>query len=248
MTAKDIQRESIRIKPKARQSIHGTILDWFSDKERGRVLDAPAGFGHLALRLKEMGFDVTCGEIEPGIFQAPGLECVYTDLSSRIKAGNGSFDYICCVEGLEHLINPYRALQEFSRILKPGGWGIFSIPNYSNIEKRFKYLWHGHLTKPVDREKFEKEGNTLFNFHNTPLTITILDFMFSINNLEVLEILRDKLKRKQYFFAPFVFLMKLAAAVSSERSKRKHRYDLTLKNEVILGGNNLIFITRKKIG
>jgi succinate dehydrogenase/fumarate reductase flavoprotein subunit len=79
-------------------------------------------------------------------------------------------------------------------------------------------------------------------------TITMLDFMFSINDLKVIEILRDTHKKKQYFFSPLVFLMKMAALASSERSKRKHRYDLTLKNEVILGGNNMIFVTRKKGG
>ena len=193
-----------------------------------------------------MGFDVTCGEIEPGIFRAQDLRCIYTDLSTKIEAGDGSFDYICCVDGLEHLTNPYRALEEFSRILKTGGWGIFSIPNYSNIEKRFKFLWYGHLTKPVNLERFCREGRNLFNFHNTPLTITMLDFMFSINKLEVVEILRDKHKKKQYLFAPFVLLLKLISLASSNRSKRKHRYDLTLKNEVILGGNNMIFITRKR--
>jgi len=39
--------------------------------------------------------------------------------------------------------------------------------------------------------------------------------------------------------------MKLNALMSSKKSKKKYRYDLTLKNEVILGGNNLIFVTKK---
>jgi hypothetical protein len=34
--------------------------------------------------------------------------------------------------------------------------------------------------------------------------------------------------------------------MASEEAKKKYRYDLTLKDEVILGGNNLIFITRKR--
>ena len=42
--------------------------------------------------------------------------------------------------------------------------------------------------------------------------------------------------------------MKLTAIMTSKESKKKYRYDLTLKDEVILGGNNLIFITRKRKG
>ena len=91
-----------------------------------------------------------------------------------------------------------------------------------------------------------KANKRLFNFHNSPLTITILDLLFSINGLHVENILRDKIKYKQYFFLPVVLLFRLLATVSSEKSKKKYRYDVTLRNEVILGGNTLIFITRKK--
>ena len=233
------------IPPKARGSIHETILDWFQGQIRGKVLDAPAGYGHLSLKLKKMGFDVSCGEIEPHIFKVPDLECIFCDLNTRIDAPDDSFDYVCCVDGLEHMTNPYKAVEEFSRVLKENGYGVFSIPNYSNIEKRIKFFWNGFLTKPVSDEHFEQDGRNLFNLHNSPLTITLIEFMFRINNLEIIDIKRNAIKPKQYFFLPFVVLMKLIARVSSERSQKKYRYDLTLHNKVIMGGNNLIFITRK---
>lgn len=137
------------IPPKARYSIHDTILEWFRSQPKGKVLDAPTGYGHLGLKLNMMGFDVTCGEINPEIFLVKDLKCIYTDLNRKINADNESFDYICCVDGLEHMTDPYQAVKEFSRVLKHGGIGIFSIPNYSNIEKRFKFLIHGYLTKPT---------------------------------------------------------------------------------------------------
>jgi SAM-dependent methyltransferase len=234
------------VRPKARESIHSAILKWFDARKRGRVLDAPAGYGHLSMKLKDLGFDVVCGEIDPEIFAVPELSCVYTDLNRKIDAADASFDYVTCVDGLEHMTDPYTAVAEFARVLKPGGYGVFSIPNYCNIEKRIKFLWHGYLTKPHTIEKFEREGRNLFNFHNSPLTITLLDLMFSINGLELLEIRRNALKRKQYFFLPLVWLMKFSAMFQSPKSKRKHRTDLTLKGEVVLGGNNMILITQKK--
>ncbi len=233
------------IVPKARDDIHKVVLEWFSEQKRGSVLDAPAGYGHLAGHLKRMGYAVTCGEIEPSIFKLDNVACVYTDLNREIAAPDNSFDYVCCLDGLEHMTDPYRAVSEFARVLKPGGIGVFSVPNYSNIEKRFRYFIKGYVTRPKTFEDYEREGSNLFNFHNSPLTITILDLIFAINHLEVVAILRDRRKMKQYFFLPMVFLLKLVSAVSSRRSRKKHRYDLTLKNEVILGGNTLIFITRK---
>jgi SAM-dependent methyltransferase len=234
------------IVPKARHEIHRVLLDWFSRRQPGRLLDAPAGFGHLSMRLRDMGYSVVCGEIEPDIFMVRGLECVYTDLNDRIDAADNSFDYVCCVDGLEHMTNPYRAVEEFTRVLKVGGTGVFTIPNYSNIEKRVKYLLRGYLTKPKTIDDYRREGSNLFNFHNSPLTITLLDLIFGINGLKVVEILRDKKKRKQYALLPLVLLLRAAAGLSSQKSRNKSASALTLRNEVILGGNTLIFITEKE--
>lgn len=231
--------------PKARQAIHEVLLEYFSKQPPGKILDAPAGYGHLSKHLKNMGYSTVCGEIEPEIFRAEEIECVYTDLNQKIAAPDNSFDYTCCVDGLEHMTNPYRAVEEFARVLKTGGTAVFSVPNYSNIEKRLKYFLRGYLTKPKTLEDYKRAGSNLFNFHNSPLTITILNLMFEINGLRVEAILRDKKKTKQYLLVPIVLLLKAAASFSSRRSRGKNGYNLTLRNEVILGGNTLIFITKK---
>jgi len=236
------------VKPKARESVHDAILAWFAEQSRGTVLDVPAGYGHLALRLAELGYDVTCGEIEPEIFAVPDLRCIRTDLNERIDAADAGFDYVCCVDGLEHMTNPYRAVEELARVLKPGGYAVFSVPNYANLEKRFKFLWHGYLTKPASRAQYEAAGRTLFNFHNSPLTVTLLAFMFEINGLELVDMRRNDFKPKQLLFLPLVWLMRLAAGCASAAHRRKQRTDLTLRSEVILGGNNLVLITRRGKG
>ena len=234
-----------QVKPKARASIHTAILEWFSERPRGTVLDAPAGFGHLSMKLRDMGFDVTCGEIDPEIFAAPGLEAVYTDLNRRIDAADGAFDYVACVDGLEHMTDPYTAVAEFARVLKPGGMGVFSIPNYTNMERRIRFLFRGVFTKPVSDEAWMSCGRNLFNFHNSPITITILEFMLRINGLEIVEIRQNAPKRKQMLWWPMVAVMRLVDRLRPAGKRRELRTDLTLDPKVILGGNNLIAIVRK---
>jgi len=231
--------------PKARSSIHKAVLDWFETQRRGLVLDAPAGYGHLSLKLKQKNFDVVAGEIEPEIFAVPDMECIYVDLNREIKAPDNTFDYVCCVDGLEHMTDPYQTVKELARVLKPRGYGVFSIPNYTNIERRLKFLLRGYFTKPVSYERFQHEGENLFNFHNSPLTITILEFMFKINSLEIVEIKENAPKVKQYLLLPFVALLWMVDLFRTKKKRKKYRTDLTLKNRVILGGNNLIVITRK---
>lgn len=234
-----------QVKPRARKSIHEVVLKWFEKQERGSVLDAPAGYGHLSLRLKEKGYQVTSGEIEPDIFSVPGLKCVYTDLNRRIDAPDNAFDYICCIDGLEHMTDPYQAVRELARVLKPGGYGIFSVPNYTNIERRLKFLLRGYFTKPVSYEGFQRAGANLYNFHNSPITITILEFMFKINNLDIVEIKENAPKVNQYFLLPFVALLWMVDLFRTKEKRKEHRTDVTLKKSVILGGNNLIIITQK---
>jgi len=233
------------ITPKARPNIHEVVLKWFAQQKKGTVLDVPAGHGHLSMRLQQAGFDVTCGEIEPEIFKLKDVRCIYTDLNRRIDADDSSFDYICCIDGIEHMTDPYTAVSELARVLKPGGYGIFSIPNYSNIEKRLNFFLRGYLTKPKSLDDYINSGCNLFNFHNSPLTITLLDLIFRINGIEILCILKDRIKWKQYVMLPLAMVIKTMAKLSSKKKAKKHGSDITLNNDVLFGGNTLIFITRK---
>lgn len=66
------------------------------------------------------------------------IEYTTTDLNSPlagIKADicsmpfkDNSYDVILCNHVLEHILDDTKAMQELYRVLKPGGWGIFQIP------------------------------------------------------------------------------------------------------------------------
>lgn len=66
------------------------------------------------------------------------LDYTTTDLDSPladVKADicnlpfdDNSYDVILCNHVLEHIHNDHKAMQELYRILKPGGWGVFQIP------------------------------------------------------------------------------------------------------------------------
>jgi SAM-dependent methyltransferase len=76
------------------------------------------------------------------------LDYTTTDLNSPlsdIKADicnlpfdDDSYDVILCNHVLEHIPDDHKAMQELYRVLKPGGWGIFQIPQDLNREQTFE--------------------------------------------------------------------------------------------------------------
>lgn len=76
------------------------------------------------------------------------LDYVTTDLNSPladVKADicnlpfdDNEFDIILCNHVLEHIPDDTKAMQELYRVLKPGGFGIFQIPQDLNRENTFE--------------------------------------------------------------------------------------------------------------
>ena len=53
---------------------------------------------------------------------------------------NATFDLILCLDVLEHIAHPGMALSEAYRVLKPGGYAVFTVP-------AFMFLWSEHDKK-----------------------------------------------------------------------------------------------------
>lgn len=88
------------------------------------------------------------------------LNYVTTDLNSPladVKADicnlpfeDNTFDVILCNHVLEHIPDDTKAMQELYRILKPGGWGIFQIPQDLDREHTFE---DNSIVDKVERAK-----------------------------------------------------------------------------------------------
>jgi len=66
----------------------------------------------------------------------------------NLKFEPNKFDYIFLMEVIEHLENPSQALEEVSRILKPGGKLVLSFPNYINFPWLIVRILSEKLNKP----------------------------------------------------------------------------------------------------
>jgi SAM-dependent methyltransferase len=232
----------------AREGAHQTVEDLLCESPRGRLLDVPAGYGALAVRLKDLGFDVCCCDLYPEIFQRQDIEINAGDLDAALPFSDASFDYVVCIEGLEHIENPANATREFSRLLKPGGTLIVSVPNIMNIEERLKWLFGGYTShfKPLSAEARAEiardyAGKEEIAMHVNPIGYSEVRYLLEKNGFELEDVSFDQKKRNSWMFRPLVGLIRLIARFSSEPRRRSRWTDELNSDAVLLGGNTLIF-------
>ena len=232
----------------AHEAIHETVENVLKNEARGTILDVPAGEGALSLRLRNLGFDVSCCDLYTEIFKLPNAEIKRGNLDAKLPYEDKSFDCIVCVEGLEHIENPANAMREFARLLKENGTLIVSVPNIMNIEERLKWLFNGYTShfKPLSSEvltdiKNEFGGMEEIALHVNPIGYSEVRFLLEKNGFEIQKTLLDKPKNNSWAFLPIVGLIRLISRFSSENKRKSRWTDELNSNEVLLGGNTLIF-------
>jgi SAM-dependent methyltransferase len=62
-----------------------------------------------------------------------------------------SVDSIACLAVIEHVINPYKTLDELFRVSKPGGELVLSVPNYAYLKHVFYLLFNKQPRTGTDR-------------------------------------------------------------------------------------------------
>lgn len=110
-----------------------------------RVLDLGAGEGAMCQRLLEAGYDVSACDLFPHMFCCPGIECRKVDLMESLNYEDESFDFVLCIEVVEHLESQLAMFKEVSRILAPGGVFMFTTPNISSFKSRLSFLFSGYF-------------------------------------------------------------------------------------------------------
>jgi SAM-dependent methyltransferase len=88
----------------------------------------------------------------------------------EVDAPDSSFDAILCTEVLEHVPHPNRTIKEFSRLLRPGGTLILTVPSNSLRHMDPYYFFSGfsdrYLEKTLSDYSFTKiHINAVGSYH-----------------------------------------------------------------------------------
>jgi SAM-dependent methyltransferase len=240
----------------AHPAIYETVEKILENEPKGKILDVPAGHGALAVHLKNLGFEVFCCDLYTELFSLKEFEIKRGNLDEKLPYDDGFFDKIVCIEGLEHIENPANAIREFARILKTGGELIVSVPNIMNIEERLKWLFNGYTShfKPLSKEllgeireqiKAGYAGMDEVALHVNPIGYSEIRFLLEKSGFEIEKTYLDKPKRNSLLFLPLVWAIRLASRFSSAEKRKSRWADELNSDEVLRGGNTLIFKAKK---
>jgi 2-polyprenyl-3-methyl-5-hydroxy-6-metoxy-1,4-benzoquinol methylase len=115
----------------AYESVRPGIVELVPARAR-RVLDLGCSTGWLAGALKERGeVEVVGIEREPEYAAIAERRCdrvIVADVE-QVPPDLGRFDCLVAADVLEHLVDPWGALEAYTRLLEPGCRAIVSLPN-----------------------------------------------------------------------------------------------------------------------
>ena len=124
-----------------------------------RVLDAGAGscpyrklFAHCDYKTQDFA-GLQDSQLSGGAYGAIDYVCDITD----IPVDDASFDAVLCSEVIEHVPDPVAVIDEFARILKPGGKLMLTAPLGSGIHQE-PYHYYGGFTPYWYRRVLGEKG------------------------------------------------------------------------------------------
>lgn len=133
--------------------LYGRRARWLTRRagQPGRVLDLGCGPGHLLARLRALGWraeGTEATEASAAIARTRyGLDVRAGELEQLGYAAS-SFDLLVSWHTLEHMRDPGATLDVITRLLKPGGHLLVSVPNFSSPEAQAERAAWFHLDVP----------------------------------------------------------------------------------------------------
>jgi ubiquinone/menaquinone biosynthesis C-methylase UbiE len=117
-----------------------------------KLLDFGCGSGSLVLKAKAQFKEVHGVDISPSRIKAAealaaeqigdhGGVYFYTEnVNSKVAFPDSMFDAVTSVAVIEHIFDPYFAVGQIYRVLKPGGVFIIDVPNIAYLKYRIQLL------------------------------------------------------------------------------------------------------------
>ncbi len=233
------------------ERIYRVVIDALSKLSPGELLDAPAGPGLLSHEAHQLGYQPLAADIDGSLFILPWVKYRKLDLNRPLPLRQGAFDYVVCIEGIEHVEDQYLLAREFARVLRRGGRLLITTPNISNLTSRLYCLLTGFdsaAPRPLDPTKAVP-----YMDHINTVPVPRLEYLLERAGLRVEQVRASHLRKGSLlllpFFYPFLLLTGAWALLRGGRGGGKKRnrraFRRMLSVPVLCGGVVVIQAIKK---
>ena len=209
------------------------------------VLDAPTGAGALAEALQQDGYEVHALDMDGTAQARLGDRFRLGDLNEPLPYPDGRFELVACVEGVEHLENPWGLLRELRRVLATRGTLILTTPNTVSLRSRIRFLGSGFY----HTDKTPLDESARHPLHHIGLrTFSEWRYMLHTSGFRIGEVGASHVKPVSYLYAPWAPWMWLYTMIAfrKERDAAQRSRNLRIRRELsssaLLFGENLLLV------
>jgi SAM-dependent methyltransferase len=215
----------------------------------GSILEVGCGRGSFTRALAATGMNLRCADLilkhEPiaGIEHTSGA-----DLSAKLPFDEGSFRTVIALEVIEHITNPFRAVEEMARVLEPGGRLYLTFPNYWGARQRVRFLIRGSVNRShvhdTRAQENLREGRCAPHINTMPWPT--LKYALVSYGLEVEDLRGHQRKpQRQLALFPLAALLWLIARLSPRRQRLRWELDETNRWSVLFSSRHVLVQARK---
>lgn len=204
-------------------------LSAFPPSTHPRVLDLSCGDGDIIAGLLRAGYqpEGTHFRKDDYIFHKrnDALDQVEVhdgvDLSVPLPFGDQSMDGVIATEVLEHLPNHSLVLSEISRILKPGGFFLFSTPNIHRLNSRLGFALHGIHELAGATIHGGQSSADLYSTHHNPVYFPVIHALLWQADLRIQQMAYTRANPSSWLALPLFYpLNALLVRLKSRRFRR----------------------------
>ncbi|MBF0186152.1 MAG: methyltransferase domain-containing protein [Magnetococcales bacterium] len=167
-----------------------------------RILDLGCGKGHmtrlladgLAAKGVQAAEALTACDVVGEGYACHDINFITADLNKALPFASDSLDLIVSVEVMEHIHMFYGLLEECSRILRPDGVLIFSVPNILHVVSRLSFLTTGFYHMFIVPSTDLRRAGTLCG-HVMPLSLAYLAYGLRRSGFGEIQVYPDRRKK-----------------------------------------------------
>jgi SAM-dependent methyltransferase len=206
--------------------IVGAIARVAARLPRGRVFDIPGSSGAVRAALEPLGFRVVAGDLFDVWRANIAGALVQCDMAAPLPLRTASVDHVVCSEGIEHISDAMALLQEFARVVRPGGYLMLTTPNTLSLRARLAYMAAGQLNFRSALDEVScfhgVHHGRMQHGHAFLRSYFQLRYLLHHAGFRIIAVERTRLSPTAVLLSPLVPLVWLATARVYQREARRH--------------------------